>query len=85
MFRAAGLGQQYATLSSATNRYSFVDRSVYGSKIISKPILCQKMLGQVSVSLEAWQDTGEYGEGQFSSWLPTELTRSLVNENPTSC
>lgn len=39
-----------------------------------------KIAGQVSVSLEAWQDTGNYGEGQFSQWLPTELTRSLINE-----
>jgi hypothetical protein len=34
----------------------------------------------VSVTLEAWQDTGRYGEGSFASWLPTELTRSLINE-----
>jgi Phage capsid family len=39
-----------------------------------------KIAGQVSVTLESWQDTGAYGEGSFASWLPTELTRSLVNE-----
>lgn len=39
-----------------------------------------KIAGQVSVTLEAWQDTEKYGEGQFAAWLPTELTRSLINE-----
>jgi HK97 family phage major capsid protein len=39
-----------------------------------------KIAGLCSVSLEAWQDTDKYGEGQFASWLPTELTRSLINE-----
>ena len=39
-----------------------------------------KIAGQVSVTLEAFQDTEKYGEGQFSAWLPTELTRSLINE-----
>ena len=38
-----------------------------------------KLAGIVSTSLEAWQDTESYGEGAFSSWLQTELTRDLVN------
>jgi len=38
---------------------------------VSKPT---KIAGLVSVSLEAWQDYGDFGQ-----WLPTELTRSLIN------
>jgi hypothetical protein len=48
--------------------------------IIETQVVPTKLAGQVSVSLEAWQDTDRYGPGQFSQWLPTELTRSLVNQ-----
>jgi hypothetical protein len=48
--------------------------------VTENQVVPTKVAGQVSVSLEAWQDTGNYGEASFSSWLPTELTRSLINE-----
>jgi hypothetical protein len=48
--------------------------------ISENQVIPTKIAGQVSVTLESWQDTGNYGEGQFSQWLPTELTRSLINE-----
>jgi hypothetical protein len=47
--------------------------------ITETQVIPTKIAGQVSVTLEAWQDTDRYGPGQFSQWLPTELTRSLIN------
>lgn len=51
-----------------------------GPTITENQVKPTKIAGQASVTLEAWQDTGNYGEGQFAAWLPTELTRSLINE-----
>lgn len=45
-----------------------------GPTVIENQVKPTKIAGLVSVSLEAWQDYGEFGE-----WLPTELTRSLIN------
>ncbi|WP_343598886.1 phage major capsid protein [Mycobacterium sp.] len=45
-----------------------------GPTVIETQVKPTKIAGLVSVSLEAWQDYGEFGE-----WLPTELTRSLIN------
>ena len=51
-----------------------------GPTITENQVMPTKIAGQASVTLEAWQDTENYGEGQFAPWLPTELTRSLINE-----
>lgn len=49
-------------------------KSDIGPSVIETQVKPTKIAGLVSVSLEAWQDYGEFGE-----WLPTELTRSLIN------
>lgn len=51
-----------------------------GPTITENQVIPTKIAGTATVTLEAWQDTEKYGEGQFSQWLPTELTRSLINE-----
>jgi hypothetical protein len=48
--------------------------------VTENQVIPTKIAGQVSVTLEAWQDTDRYGQASFASWLPTELTRSLINE-----
>jgi len=45
-----------------------------GPTVVENQVKPTKIAGLVSVSLEAWQDYAEFGE-----WLPTELTRSLIN------
>ncbi|BBY08172.1 phage major capsid protein [Mycobacterium noviomagense] len=50
-----------------------------GPTITENQVKPQKIAGLVSTSLEAWQDTSAYGEAALSSWLPQELTRSLIN------
>lgn len=55
-----------------------------GPTITENQAIPMKLAGQVSVTLEAWQDTENYGEGQFAQWLPTELTRSLINEESSA-
>jgi hypothetical protein len=50
-----------------------------GPSIVENQVKPQKIAGLVSTSLEAWQDTENYGEGALASWLPAELTRSLIN------
>jgi HK97 family phage major capsid protein len=51
-----------------------------GPTITEHQVTPTKIAGIVSLSLESWQDTLQYGEGSFSAWLPQELTRSLINE-----
>jgi HK97 family phage major capsid protein len=51
-----------------------------GSVIAEHQVVPTKIAGTATVTLEAWQDTEKYGEGSFAQWLPTELTRSLINE-----
>ncbi len=41
--------------------------------------LPQKIAALCSFSLELMQDTSEYAEASVMSWLPQELTRSLIN------
>lgn len=50
-----------------------------GPTITENQVKPQKIAGLVSTSLEAWQDTSAYGQAALSSWLPQELTRSLIN------
>jgi hypothetical protein len=50
-----------------------------GPTITENQVKPQKIAGLVSTSLEAWQDTSAYGEAALASWLPQELTRSLIN------
>jgi hypothetical protein len=50
-----------------------------GPTVVENQVKPQKIAGLVSTSLEAWQDTSGYGEGALASWLPQELTRSLIN------
>jgi hypothetical protein len=50
-----------------------------GPTITENQVVPQKVAGLISTSLEAWQDTGQYGQASFSTWLPQELTRSLIN------
>lgn len=50
-----------------------------GPTIVENQVKPQKIAGLTELTLEAWQDTGGYGEGNFSAWLPQELTRSLIN------
>ena len=51
-----------------------------GPSIAEHQVIPTKIAATVTTTLEAWQDTEKYGEGQFSQWLPVELTRSLINE-----
>ena len=55
-----------------------------GPTITENQVIPTKIAGQVSVTLEAWQDTDRYGPGSFAQWLPTELTRSLINEESSA-
>jgi hypothetical protein len=50
-----------------------------GPSISEHQVIPTKIAGTATVTLEAWQDTDKYGEGSFAQWLPTELTRSLIN------
>jgi hypothetical protein len=50
-----------------------------GPSISETQVIPSKIAAQVSVTLEAWQDTDRYGPGQFSQWLPTELTRAIID------
>jgi HK97 family phage major capsid protein len=82
---AAMLGPSATWLSHDSNGAEVsgvVENGVKGdiSPVITEhQVKPQKIAGLVSYSLEAWQDTANYGQGSFSSWLPTELTRSLIN------
>ncbi|MGO9228551.1 MAG: phage major capsid protein [Bryobacteraceae bacterium] len=51
-----------------------------GPTVTESQVKPTKIAAMVSTTLEAEQDTGLYGDASFASWLPTELTRSLVNE-----
>lgn len=50
-----------------------------GPTIVENQVKPQKIAGLVSTTIEAFQDTENYGEGALASWLPQELTRSLIN------
>jgi hypothetical protein len=54
-------------------------KGIIAPSITENQVRPQKIAGIVSTSLEAWQDTENYGEGALASWLPAELTRSLIN------
>jgi hypothetical protein len=51
-----------------------------GPSISEHQVVPTKLAATVTVTLEAWQDTDKYGPASFAQWLPTELTRSLINE-----
>lgn len=51
-----------------------------GPKMKENQVRPQKIAALVDLSLEAWQDTGDYGEAQFASFLPQEAARSIVNQ-----
>ncbi len=50
-----------------------------GPVITENQVIPQKIAATVDFSLEAWQDTGSYGEAAFASWLPVELERAVWN------
>jgi hypothetical protein len=82
---AAMPGPSATWLSHTANSVEVAAVAEAGTKADISPTITEnqviptKIAGQVSVTLEAWQDTGRYGEASFASWLPAELTRSLVN------
>jgi HK97 family phage major capsid protein len=77
---AAMNGPSVAWLTHAGNATEATAVAEFGSKPDIGPAIQEnvvkptKIAGLVSVSLEAWQDYGDFG-----SWLPTELSRSLIN------
>ncbi|UQX11325.1 phage major capsid family protein [Candidatus Mycobacterium methanotrophicum] len=50
-----------------------------GPIIAENQVIPQKIASIVNFSLEAWQDTGSYGEAAFASRLPVELERAVWN------
>jgi len=50
-----------------------------GMVISENQVIPVKLAALSITTLEAWQDTEEFGEGAFASWLPTELTRALID------
>ncbi len=82
---AAMTGPSATWLSHTANANEVTGVAENGAKpdvqptIINNQVKPQKIAGYYSMSLEAWQDTEQYGEGSFASWLPVELSRSLIN------
>ena len=50
-----------------------------GPSITESQVTPVKIAGLTTFSLETWQDTLGYGEGEMARFLPQELTRSLIN------
>ncbi len=83
---AAMPGPSATWLSHTSNGAEVANVAEAGAKADISPVITEnqvkptKIAGQASVTLELWQDSGNYGEGAMASWLPIELTRSLINQ-----
>lgn len=82
---AAMLGPSATWLSHTANTNEVGIVAEAGSKldlgltVTENQVTPMKLAGTATCTLEVFQDTDRYGEGSFASWLPTELTRSLIN------